>query len=241
MAGDWIKMEMDLPEKPEVIRMACLLSMDRFAIVGRLHRVWSWWNKHSVDGHAPGVTETFLDELAGCDGFSAALREVDWLQARSGSLAVPHFDRHNGQSAKTRAQANERKKVSRTKRDGCHASSVTKTRPEKRREEKREGNAAHPPPSEDGEGAGIARPTLEQARGGAAAVGVAQDVAEEWWNCREASDWTKGAGGGGTVTVGRNWQADLKTYANRMAKPDHRSEKASREYAEPPQTLPELK
>ncbi len=71
-------------------------------------------------------------------------------------------------------------------------------------------------------------------------IGVDPNLAEEWWLCREASDWTKGAGGGGTVAVGRNWQADLKTYANRMAKSDHRTEKAGREYAEPPQALPIL-
>ena len=41
-------------------------------------------------------------------------------------------------------------------------------------------------------------------------------MADEWWHAREGSDWMKGAGGGGTVAVGSNWQADLKTYATRM-------------------------
>ena len=136
MAGDWIKMDTDLPDKPEVVRMAGILSMDRFAIVGRLHRLWSWWNKHTSNGHALGVTEAFLDELVNRDGFSAALREVQWLESQSDSLAIPRFERHNGNSAKSRAQATERQRKSRSDRDDCHAVSVTKTRPEKRREEK---------------------------------------------------------------------------------------------------------
>jgi hypothetical protein len=94
------------------------------------------------------------------------------------------------------------------------------------------------PPEGEPEGGGTTRPTLEQAREGAVMIGVDPDLAEEWWNCREASDWTKGAGGGGTVTVGRNWQADLKTYANRMGKSDHRAEKAKREFAEEPMEIP---
>lgn len=151
MAGDWIKMDTELPDKPEVIRMSGLLGMDRFAIVGRLHRLWSWWNKHTADGHAPGVTETFLDELVNRDGFSAALREVDWLQARSGSLVVPRFDRHNGNSAKSRVQAAERQKLSRSNRDTCHADTVTKTRPEKRRVEK----SINPPLPPEGEMGGV--------------------------------------------------------------------------------------
>lgn len=92
------------------------------------------------------------------------------------------------------------------------------------------------------------RPTLAQALAACGQVGVTPAKADEWWNAREASNWIKGMAGGGTSPVGPNWQADMKTYSTRggmtngtngRSKPDHRAEKASREYAEDePHTIP---
>ncbi len=64
--------------------------------------------------------------------------------------------------------------------------------------------------------AGVRRPSLVQAKSAASSIGVTPEMADEWWHAREASEWMKGAGGGGTTRVGSNWQADLKTYASRM-------------------------
>ena len=36
MAGDWIKMRMDLPEDPAVYRLARITGLDRLSVVGRL-------------------------------------------------------------------------------------------------------------------------------------------------------------------------------------------------------------
>ena len=150
MAGDWIKMETMLHEKPEVIQIAAELGMDRFSVVGRLHRLWSWFNAQSRDGHAKGVTDVFVDELLSCDGFARMLRKVDWLEVRSGSLLVPHFDRHNGESAKKRAVQNERKRrerKSRSEGDKCHATSVTdrgQNHDQRREEKRREDNSLSP-------------------------------------------------------------------------------------------------
>jgi uncharacterized protein YdaU (DUF1376 family) len=72
----------------------------------------------------------------------------------------------------------------------------------------------HHPPQIERESRG--RPTLAQARSAAGACGVTEQEAEDWWHAREASDWMKGTGGGGTTPVGSNWQADLKTYTNTM-------------------------
>ncbi len=65
-------------------------------------------------------------------------------------------------------------------------------------------------------GAGIRRPTLDQAKAAAPGIGVTPEMAADWWHAREASDWVKATGGGGTTRVGANWQADLKTYSSRM-------------------------
>lgn len=146
MAGDWIKFEHVTPDKPEVFRMAAILQIEPDAVVGKLARFWVWCDQQTIDGNALEITDAFIDRITHHPGFSAALREVSWLQVRSGSLVVPNFDRHNGQSAKARALAAKRK-VSQRERDICHGHSVTKTGPEKRREEKsKEPDPSIPPP-----------------------------------------------------------------------------------------------
>lgn len=67
--------------------------------------------------------------------------------------------------------------------------------------------------------AGFRRPTLDESKSAAANLGIPPDKADEWWHAREASEWLKGMAGGGTVPVGTNWQADLKTYALRAGPP----------------------
>jgi hypothetical protein len=134
MAGDWIKMRSDLAEDPAVIRMAATLELDEFAVVGRLHAFWSWIDRQSRDGHAIGVTHSWLDRHVQRDGFAAAMVSVGWLQLGNGGLSIPNFDRHNGETAKTRALAANRKQkqragLSRSTRD------ENETREEKRREE----------------------------------------------------------------------------------------------------------
>lgn len=243
MAGDWIKIEHALPDKPEVVRMADDLGLEIDAVVGKLIRFWAWCDAQSVTGNALGVTKQFLDRLTHQPGFADALIKVDWLRARSGSLEVPRFDRHNGQSAKARAESNRRVAEYRVKKRECNGNvtenALQKPLPEKRREE----SSTDTPTTREGADAGdhdrkpIRRPTLDQARSAAASIGVTPAKAEEWWHVRESTDWIKGTAGGGTIAVGANWQADLKTYAARVGfngtNGNHRAEKSAREYPEP--------
>ena len=149
MAGDWIKLEHATPDKPEVFRMAEILGIDPDMVVGKLIRFWRWCDQQTVDGDALQVSDLVIDRLTHQPGFSAALREVSWLQARSGSLAIPNFARHNGQTAKARAVENRRKSENRNDNremsEKCPGQTGTKAGqkpgPEKRREEKRRENA----------------------------------------------------------------------------------------------------
>ena len=138
MAGDWIKVEHALPDKPECIRVAAHLGIDQDAVTGKLVRLWIWADQQTIDGNAPGVTSAFIDRLTNCPGFAAALVSVGWLEDRNGRLKLPNFDRHNGQTAKDRALTKDRVKRSR------NGASVTGSLPEKRREEK---NNKEPPPA----------------------------------------------------------------------------------------------
>ena len=132
MAGDWIKVEHVTPDKPEVVAIAAATGLDQDAVVGKLLRLWIWADQQSVDGDAMSVTNAFLDRLVFHSGFARALSNVGWLDGREGRLSIPNFDRHNGQTAKKRAQTSKRMQTKR-KRD---AGSVTNASPEKRREEK---------------------------------------------------------------------------------------------------------
>lgn len=140
MAGDWIKMRGDLSEDPAVIAMAARLGIDEFAVVGRLHNLWSWFDRQSRDGHAVGVTKEWIDARLRRDGFGTAMEQVGWLVFDESGVSIPNFDRHNGETAKTRAQGTKRQQkrrsvtpdvpqVSRSERD------KSVTREEKRREE----------------------------------------------------------------------------------------------------------
>jgi hypothetical protein len=137
MAGDWIKMRTDLAEDPAVIAIADRLGIDEFAVVGRLHRFWSWIDRQSRDGRAMGVTHAWLDRHVSCPGFAAAVVAVGWLEVGADGLSVPNFDRHNGETAKTRALGTQRKQRQRANAAAvsreCRDESVT--REEKRREE----------------------------------------------------------------------------------------------------------
>lgn len=136
MAGDWIKMRSNIKDDPDVILMAGNLSMDEFAVIGRLHAVWAWLDQHSTTGTNVRITSAYLDRLTACSGFADAMRAVDWLRGRDGDLEFPNFDRHNGESAKLRAADTKRKQESRTNVRNEPDICPKKTGPEKRREEK---------------------------------------------------------------------------------------------------------
>lgn len=131
MAGDWIKFEKSTMDKPEVIEMADILGIDPDAVIGKLLRVWSWFDSHSADGNAPVTLEALLNRITNISGFCDAMEKVGWLEKTHGHLQVRNYDRHNGKSAKSRGQTKNRVESLRS----CNASSVTKALPEKRREE----------------------------------------------------------------------------------------------------------
>lgn len=103
MAGNWIKFDTSTPDKPEVWAIAEHLGIDPDAVVGKLLRVWTWFDDHSEKGNAPTVTKALLDRRVGVTGFVSAMVNAGWMLETDGVLCLPNFDRHNGETAKTRA------------------------------------------------------------------------------------------------------------------------------------------
>lgn len=118
----WIKLEVTTPDKPEIVAMAARLRIDQDAVVGKCFRIWAWADLNSVNGHALPITADFIDKrLTSQKGFAAAMRAVGWLEGEDGALTFPGFDRHNGATAKARAESARRMAKS---RDGRNASAT---------------------------------------------------------------------------------------------------------------------
>lgn len=133
MAGDWIKIEHATPDKPEVYAIAESLGLDPDHVVGALLRIWIWADQQLRDCNARGVTKTALDRKANVTGFADALISVGWMITTKDGIQFINFDKHNGKTAKSRALTVKRVETHRKR--SCNDERVTKSLPEKRREE----------------------------------------------------------------------------------------------------------
>jgi hypothetical protein len=134
----WLKFDTTTPEKPEVLQITIELGFeDPDMTVGKLLKVWRWFDAHSLDGNAKSVTLALLDRLVGVTGIGAAMVSVGWLIANDDGLTLPNFENHNGKTAKDRALTAKRVGSYRSNAL-CNAETVTDALPreEKRREEK---------------------------------------------------------------------------------------------------------
>lgn len=129
----WIKVSTQLINKPEVFAIANALAMTRAEVVGHLVSVWSWFDANSESGELRGCC-SMIDALTSAQ-FANAMQEVSWLNCEDGKITLPNFSRHNGSTAKKRAQGQLRQKKFREKVEP-NASSVTEPLPEKIRIDK---------------------------------------------------------------------------------------------------------
>lgn len=125
MAGDWIKMRNDLADDPAVISIAQACGLDEDTVVGKLHRLWSWADKHTTDGRTI-VSAAWIDKYVNCRKFAAAMCKTGWLEISDAETVFPCFERHNGESAKKRLAVRERVERHRTRNADVTQASYTK-------------------------------------------------------------------------------------------------------------------
>jgi hypothetical protein len=102
--AEWIKVELHLPEKPEVLLIAEATNMDTNAVVGALIKVWGWATRNcNADGVTTIAAFAHLNKLAGHDGFAESMVEAGWLRVKDAKITFVNFDRHCSQTAKERA------------------------------------------------------------------------------------------------------------------------------------------
>lgn len=149
MAGEWIKFDNSLPEKPETLSITAKMGWDDPDLtVGKLMRLFRWFDQHTTDGNADGVTPTLLDRVLGVTGFTECVATVGWIVVTEDGISLANFDKHNGATAKSRAQGAKRAATHRSNASsngGSNADGVTRPSPreEKRREDK--DNTPQPP------------------------------------------------------------------------------------------------
>ena len=87
MAGDWIKFELATLDKPEVCQIADAAGIDLDAVVGKLLRVWGWFDQQTERGNAPSVSKKLLDRLVGVHGFCNFMQSVGWMDDVDGVIS----------------------------------------------------------------------------------------------------------------------------------------------------------
>jgi len=155
MAGDWIKMRLDLWDHPKVVRILSAIcpqnvrnDAEKCRIIGALFRTWQLFDQYTDDGILDGYTAESLNSAIGIDNWAENLQHVGWLLIREQSLEMPEFTTHNGKSAKRRSEDSKRKKDVRNlsaKRPQNVRKNADQRREEKRREEHTNKGAAKPP------------------------------------------------------------------------------------------------
>jgi hypothetical protein len=234
LAGDWLKMEHATPDKPEVWQMAGILNINADEVFGKLFRVWRWFDQHTEDGNAIGVSYSLIDRVAGVNGFAEAMTLSGWLHQNGHLLSLPNFTRHNGKTAKNRALTNERVAKHR------NASNVTKT---VTREEKRRSNT--PPTPLRGFGVfwnewpnnsrKVAKPQCEAKWDRQGCEAIVDEVVAAVRAFKASEQWTKDDGAFVPAPLvwlnQRRWEAAPRLVENRQAEHSADYLKAEREHA----------
>ena len=221
MAPLWIKVTHWTPDKPEVFCVAELLKIDPDAVVGKLIRVWIWADQQLETCNALSVTKTLLDRVACVTGFADALMKVGWLTESEGMLNFTNFERHNGKTAKNRANTAIRVEKHRV----CNGDSVTDVTQLKRSQRYKNVTPALPDRDEEedislpiGSDSGkhelpkkprktFVPPTLEQVT--AYANERRSTVSpQKFFDYYESTNWMRGK-----VKV-KNWEATFRTWEN---------------------------
>lgn len=144
MSGEWLKFDKATPDKPEVFGIASELGIDPDAVVGKLMRVWSWFDTHTEFGNAASVTSALLDRIAGITGFVSAMQKVGWIEPFEQGLRLPKFERHCGETAKKRAQNNKRVNDFRARNAPSVTDACTREEEEKKKKKQKQDQKTAP-------------------------------------------------------------------------------------------------
>jgi hypothetical protein len=104
----WMKVEFTTPDKPEMIAAARMCKASAGDTFLAFFRLWSYFDNQTATGFLPDLTTDDLDRIAGLSGFGKAMAKVGWIEQDTRGITIPHWEKHNGSSAKRRALTQSR-------------------------------------------------------------------------------------------------------------------------------------
>ncbi len=150
MAGEWIAVDIGLPDKPEVLELVDTTGEPVSEVVYRLYRLWSWASVNTADGTAR-MTLARIARVAGGDAdFWRAVADVGWLSVDGETVTIPGWDRRFSQAAKARMQHRDRAADQEERRGRLRSSagSPCASAQERRGDRGDRGEVPPPPPRE---------------------------------------------------------------------------------------------
>lgn len=115
MAANWIPIRPDLWGADKVEGIADLTGLAVDTVVGKLVRVWGWFDSETTNGAFLHAQACALDKHADHPGFAAAMLKVGWLTVENGAVIMPDFDAWHTEPAKTRMKNAKRMRRGRTR------------------------------------------------------------------------------------------------------------------------------
>lgn len=231
---DWIKVQVTLPRDPRILRLAGLMGCSRWEALGMAVEWFAWLDGVTTDGKT-GLTAEQVDSLfmchaknvTECHTFCHAMEVIGWIGVdKHGEVFAVNYDKHNGDSAKKRVQATERKRKQREKER--HAKSVTSVTPKSGLDKIREDNnnkdntlsayntvcgGENVPQRRTGKALPEGADEVERFMAGQAVCGLRGDelkaCAQGFWDDMEACGWT--ARNGAPLF---DWHAAARKYLN---------------------------
>ena len=175
-----MKVEKATPDKPEVFAIAEMLGIDPDSAFGKCFRIWRWFDDHTTNGKANGccVSKMLVDRLVGVKGFADCMVSVGWLIEDGSSVCASNFERHNGETAKTRALT--AKRVAKHTQKANAEANAKLTVDALPREEKRREDISSSLRSED------KRVSRFDAKAHLVGMGVESSIAADWVQHRKA-------------------------------------------------------
>lgn len=123
--ADWIKIMTTLPKSVAIYRLMRELRCKRHAALGLALDWLCWLDANSTDGNT-GLLDEEISDVLGWPRAAEALDAIGWVSHdEQGCVVAVEYAKHNGESAKKRAEDARRQQRSRLVRDGCHGKSVT--------------------------------------------------------------------------------------------------------------------
>lgn len=110
MGNPWIKMEYQLWDRPQILRIASACKVERPTIIGACFRLWTLADQFSDDGRLESYTPEIIDSTVGVPGFTESMASVGWVVVEPDGIVTHEFEKHHGPGAKRRALDAKRKR-----------------------------------------------------------------------------------------------------------------------------------